>query len=97
MNRYQNETAQNVTAQPDTPKDLGQIVGLTSTFTAAQVAKQYHCSPRKIRETAQRIGVGIDLGGRAGYRYTAADVAAIHQALKPAPTPAPRRRRRRAA
>jgi hypothetical protein len=62
---------------------------------AKQLAAIFGCSPRKIRETATALGIGLALGGRAGYRYSEADLEAIKAALTPAP-PVERRRRRSA-
>jgi hypothetical protein len=64
--------------------------------TTAEVASIYRCSNRKILETARTIGVGVALKGRAGWRFSDADVEAIAEALRPA-APVARRRRRGAA
>lgn len=68
-----------------------------TTYTTAEVAERLRCSARKIRTVAAQNGIGIELGGRAGFRYTEADVAAIIDALRPAEAVKPRRRKRRAA
>ena len=69
--------------------------GLT-TFTAAEVAGQLRCSTHLIRSLARRHGVGIKLGGRAGWRFTTADIDALVATLAPPkPVEVPRRRRRR--
>lgn len=49
------------------------------------VAKQFGCSRRKIRELARQLGIGYDLGGRAGFRFTPADVDRFRTALAPKP------------
>lgn len=45
---------------------------------------------------AAKHGIGANLGGRAGWRFTRADVDALRAALRPAPAPSQRRRRRSA-
>lgn len=63
-------------------------------YTAAEVAGRLRCSPRKIRETALRVGVGVNIGGRAGYRFSEADIEAITEELRPVAMVERRRRRR---
>lgn len=66
-----------------------------TTYTTAEVAERLRCSPRKVREVALTLGVGADLGGRAGYRFTEADIDALWESMRPAkPIPQQRRRRR---
>lgn len=60
--------------------------------TTADLAREWRCSPRKIRKAAAELGVGVDFGGRAGYRYNAADVVAIWNSMKPVVVPQRRRR-----
>lgn len=55
------------------------------------LALQFDCSEWKVRQIARRLGVGIDLGGRAGFRFTPGDVDKIRAALAPKP-PVERRR-----
>ena len=59
--------------------------------TAADVARTFGCSKRKVTSEATRRGIGYDLGGRAGYRFTAADVEQLRKAMAPAVAPARRR------
>lgn len=66
------------------------------TFTAAEVADQLRISSRKVREVGKSIGVGANVGGTAGYRYSQSDVDAIWESMRPAPVVAQRRRRRSA-
>ena len=49
------------------------------------LAKQFGCSERKVRLIARQLGVGMDLGGRAGFRFTPGDVERIRAALAPKP------------
>lgn len=66
------------------------------TYTAAEVADELRISPRKVREVAKEIGVGANVGGTAGYRYSEADKLAIWESMRPVQEVAPRRRRRSA-
>ncbi len=71
------------------------------TDTLAEVAAWLRCGRRKVAAVARANGIGIYLGGSAGWRFTAADRVALKRALAPAPPPAqtvqqrrPRRGRR---
>lgn len=66
-----------------------------SALTTHEIAEDLRCSPRKIRKVAAAIGVGVDLGGRAGFRYTEVEKDLIWEAMRPA-KPVERRRKRRA-
>jgi hypothetical protein len=68
-----------------------------TTYTAREVAAQWRCSVYKVAKTARAAGVGVQLAGRAGWRFTQADVDAMVAHLRPAPVAPVRRRRRRAA
>ncbi len=65
-----------------------------ATFTAHEVAEEFRCSARKVTAVATANGIGANLGGRAGYRFTEADKLALWEAMRPAPYVAARRRRR---
>ena len=68
------------------------------TQTIYEVAAEFRCGRQKIADTARAHGIGANLGGRAGWRFTEADKRALWEAMKPkAQAPTPRRRRRRAA
>lgn len=69
---------------------------MTATLTTADLAERLRCSQRKVRRAAAALGIGADLGGRAGYRYTEAEADALWDSLRPA-KPVERRRRRRSA
>jgi hypothetical protein len=58
---------------------------MTADLTAAEVALKFKCTKRKITDEARRLGIGYNLGGRAGYRFTEADVESLRRALTPAP------------
>lgn len=61
--------------------------------TAAEVAAIFRCSPRKVWSVARAKGIGFNLGGRAGWRFTDADIDKLRAAMAP---PAPVQRRRSA-
>lgn len=65
------------------------------TYTTAEVAAYLRCADRKVLELARELGVGYNLRGAAGTRYTDDDVARILKALRPEPVPEKRRKRRR--
>lgn len=52
--------------------------------TAAEVAAVLRCSRRKVTDEASRRGIGYNLGGRAGFRFTAHDIEKLRQAMTPA-------------
>jgi hypothetical protein len=67
-----------------------------ATLTTADLATRLRCSERKVRKAAATLGIGVDLGGRAGYRYTEAEADALWESLRPVQTVERRRRRRSA-
>lgn len=62
-----------------------------SDLRASQVAAILGCSDRKVWSEARKNGIGYNLGGRAGWRFTEADVDKLRKAMAP---PAPVKRRR---
>lgn len=54
--------------------------------TRAEVAAEFRCSPRKVSETARKHGIGADLGGRAGWRFSEADKVRLLAVMKPSKT-----------
>lgn len=62
-------------------------------MTTTDLASRLRCSNWKVLKEAKRLGIGANLGGRAGYRFSETDLAAIQTALTPPPA-VPRRRRR---
>lgn len=56
------------------------------TQTRAEVAAEFRCSPRKVSEAARKHGIGADLGGRAGWRFTEDDKRRLLAAMKPTKT-----------
>lgn len=69
---------------------------IPATLTTADVADRLRCSPKKVRDTAKALRVGADLKGRAGYRFTEADVEALWESMRPQPIERRRRKRRTA-
>lgn len=63
-------------------------------LTTSQVAHRLGCSLYKVRTQAQRLGVGINLGGRAGFRFTEPEYQRLRESMRVLPQPARRRRRR---
>lgn len=66
------------------------------TYTTAEVADQLRIGARKVRKVASEYGLGINVGGTAGYRYSQADIDALWEAMRPAQPIAAKRRRRSA-
>lgn len=66
-------------------------------FTTAALAAEFGLKPKTIRRKAAKLGLGIDLEGRAGFRYSDADRQKLIESMRPAAPAAPRRKRRRAA
>lgn len=58
--------------------------------TAVEVAALFGCSSRKVTNEATRQGIGYNLGGRAGYRFTPGDVEKLREAMTPAASPVSR-------
>lgn len=58
---------------------------MSADLTAAEVAAIFKCHKRKVTDEASRLGIGYDLGGSAGFRFTPADVDALRRALAPSP------------
>lgn len=64
-------------------------------YTTADLARDFKCAPKTVRKRAAKLGIGIDLEGRAGFRYTEADRQRLIESMKPA-QPVARKRRRAA-
>ncbi len=52
-------------------------------FTAKEVAVRLRCTARKVTKTATEFGIGANLGGRAGYRFTEAEIDQIRESMRP--------------
>lgn len=71
---------------PNGPESITQSGGsLPRDMRTRDLAEQFGCSDWKVRQLARQLSVGIDLGGRAGFRFTPADVEKIRRALAPKP------------
>jgi len=66
-------------------------------YTTADLAAEFGIAVKTVRKKAADLGIGIGLGGRAGYRYSDADRRRLIDSMKPEAPVAPRRRRRRVA
>lgn len=53
-------------------------------LTARQVAAEFQCSKRTVTRTATELGIGLNIGGRAGYRFTRADIDRLRDSMRPA-------------
>lgn len=67
-----------------------------ATLTTADLAGRLRCSKVKVRKAAAQLGIGVNLGGRGGYRYTEAEAQALWESLRPVQAVERRRRRRSA-
>lgn len=65
-------------------------------MNTTEMAAHLRCSTWLVLKLAKANGIGIKLPGKAGWRFTLADVALLKASLAPAP-PVERRRRRRSA
>ena len=65
-------------------------------FTTTDLAGEFGISAKTLRKKAKKLGLGIDLEGRAGFRYSEADRAKLIDSMRPS-VPTPPRRKRRAA
>lgn len=66
-------------------------------YTTADLAAELGVHKKTIRKRAQALRLGIDLEGRAGFRYSEADRQKLIDSMKPAAPVAPRRKRSRVA
>ena len=62
--------------------------------STATLAAELGLTRPTIRAKAAKLGIGIDLDGRAGFRYSEADRQKLIDSMKPTPTVQRRRRRR---
>lgn len=51
--------------------------------TAPEVAAELRCNRQTVVRMAKRLGVGMNLGGRAGFRFSDDDIATMREALRP--------------
>lgn len=65
-------------------------------YTTADLAAEFGITNKTLRKRAHALGLGIDLEGRAGFRYSEADRQRLIESLRPEPAVTPRRKRRAA-
>ena len=63
-------------------------------YSTADLASEFRTAPKTIRKKAAKLNLGIDLEGRAGFRYSEADRLKLIDSMRPAAPVEPRRRRR---
>lgn len=68
---------------------------MPETLTTSEVAERLRIHPKTVARHAARLGIGMNFGGRAGYRFTEDDYQALLEAMKVPPPPPPIRRQRR--
>lgn len=54
---------------------------MNALLTAREAAALLKCSPRKVTKTATEHSIGINLGGRAGFRFTEDEVGRLAEAM----------------
>lgn len=65
-------------------------------YSGADLADELGVARKTLRRKASKLGIGIDLEGRAGYRYSEDDRRKLIDSMRPA-APVPSKRRRRVA
>jgi len=65
-------------------------------YTTADLAAEFGIAPKTLRKKARALGIGIDLEGRAGFRYSDEDRRRLIESMRPEAPVAARRRRRAA-
>lgn len=65
-------------------------------YTTADLAAEFGVATKTLRKKAKALGIGIDLEGRAGFRYSDEDRRRLIESLRPETPVAPRRKRRAA-
>lgn len=66
-------------------------------YTTADLAKEFGITTKTFRKRAHALGLGIDLAGRAGFRYSESDRQRLIESLRPSAPVKAKRNRRRAA
>lgn len=74
---------------------MSTATGTEFPHSTADVAAKLGVTSRTVTNRAKAIGVGIEVKGKAGFRFSDRDIEALVASLRPAPaTPVIRRRRR---
>lgn len=63
-------------------------------YTTTDLAAEFGIATKTLRKKAKALGIGIDLDGRAGFRYSDADRVKLIDSMRPAAPVAQRRKRR---
>ena len=66
-------------------------------YTTATLAAEFDIDRKTLRKKARGLGLGIDFGGRAGFRYSDDDRRKLIESLRPVVPTKARKQRRRAA
>lgn len=69
----------------------------TYDHTTATLAAEFGIDRKTLRKKARVLGIGIDFGGRAGFRYNEEDRRRLIESLRPVVVTKARKPRRRAA
>lgn len=72
---------------------------MTPTYdhTTESLAAEFQVDRKTLRRKARALGIGIDFGGRAGFRYNDEDRRKLIDSLRPVEVKKARKPRRRAA
>lgn len=68
----------------------------TYPHTTEALAAEFGIAAKTLRKRARSLGLGINLEGRAGYRYSEEDRRKLIESMRPELPTTPRRRRRAA-
>lgn len=66
-------------------------------FTTADLAAEFGIRPKTVRRKAAELRLGLEVGGRAGFRYSNDDRRRLIESMKVEAPVAARSRRRRSA
>lgn len=69
----------------------------TYEHTTASLAAEFDVDRKTLRKKAKALAIGIDFGGRAGFRYSDEDRRKLIDSLRPVQVTKARKPRRRAA
>lgn len=54
-------------------------------YKTTDLAAEFDIATKTVRKRAKSLGLGLDLGGRAGFRYSEADRQRLIESLRPTP------------
>lgn len=55
----------------------------TENHKTSEVANLLRCTPRTVTKLATELGIGANLGGSAGFRFTTAEIEQMRDSLRP--------------